>query len=70
MAPHHFILDDEPKIDNVGVKEILERVFDSDFCECNYLQVNSILGNMEDISREDKVFGYFEYRHKKGWGTL
>ena len=24
MAPHHFVLEDVPKIDNVGIKEMLE----------------------------------------------
>ena len=24
MAPHHFVLDDEPKIEDVGIKEMLE----------------------------------------------
>ena len=42
MAPHHFVLDEEPKIEN--------------FCECNHLKVNGILGNIEDISREDRKF--------------
>ena len=56
MAPHHFVLDDEPKIEDVGIKEMLERMYYSDFCECNHLQVNSILDNIEDISREDRNF--------------
>ena len=57
MAPHYFVLDDEPKIE--------------DFCECNHLQVNSILGNIEDISREDwKFLDILDASKKKGWGTL
>ena len=28
----------------------------SDFCECKHLQVNSISGNIEDISKEDRSF--------------
>ena len=70
IAPHHFALDDEPKIEDVGIKEMLERMHYSDFCECNHLKVKIILGNIEDISREDKVFGYFGNRYKEGWGTL
>ena len=27
-----------------------------DFCKCNHLQVNSILGNIKDISRENRKF--------------
>ena len=56
IAPHHFVLDDEPKIEDVGIKEMLERMCYSDFCECNHLQMISILGNIEDISREDREF--------------
>ena len=35
---------------------MLERMYYSDFCECNHLQMKSILGNTEDISREDRKF--------------
>ena len=28
----------------------------SDFCECKHLQVNSISGNIEVISKEDRSF--------------
>ena len=35
---------------------MLERMYYSDFCECNHLQMISILGNIEDISREDREF--------------
>ena len=51
MAPHHFVLDDEPNIKDVGIKEMLEQMYYSDFCECSCLQVNSIVGNLEHISR-------------------
>ena len=38
----------------------------SDFCECYHLQVNSILGNIEDIYREDRKFwGILETGTKK-----
>ena len=50
--------------------EMLERMYYSDFCECNHLQMKSILGNIEDISREDRVFGHFGNRYKEGWGTF
>ena len=56
IAPHHFVLDDEPKIEDVGIKEMLERMYYSDFCECNHLKVKTILGNIEDITREDRKF--------------
>ena len=35
---------------------MLERMYYSDFCECNHLQMKSIFGNIEDISREDRKF--------------
>ena len=53
MAPHHFVVDDEPKIEDVGIEKLLEQMFYSDFCECNKLQVNS---NVEDISIKDRKF--------------
>ena len=56
MAPHHFLLHDELKIEDVGIKEMLKEMYYSDFCEWNHLQVDSILGNIEDISREDRTF--------------
>ena len=45
MAPHYFVLDDESKIEGVDIKDILEWIQYSDFCECNHLQVSSILDN-------------------------
>ena len=56
IAPYHFLHDDEPKIEDAGIKEMLERMYYSDFCECNHFQMISILGNIEDISREDRQF--------------
>lgn len=56
MAPHHFALDDKPKAEDVGIKKMLEQMHYSDFCEGNYLRVNSILGDIEDISRQDRKF--------------
>ena len=35
---------------------MLEQMYYSDFCGCNHSQVNSILGNVEYISREDRKF--------------
>ena len=53
MAPNHFVVDDEPKIEDVGIEKLLEQMYYSDFCECNNLQVNS---NIEDISIKDRKF--------------
>ena len=57
MAPHHFLIDDKSKIEDVGIKEM--RMYFSDFCEVNHLPVNIILDNTEDISREDNFFWIF-----------
>ena len=66
IAPHHFVLDDELKIKDVGIEEMLERKYYSDVCECNHLLAKSILGNIEDISREDRKFlNIFEIGIKK-----
>ena len=56
IAPHHFVLDDKPKIEDVGIKDMLEQMYCSEFCDGNHLQVNSIIGNIEDISIEDRKF--------------
>ena len=60
IGSHHFVLDDDPKIEDAGIKEMLERMYYSDFCDCNHLQMKRILGNIEDISREERKF----------WGVL
>ena len=44
----------EPKIEDVDIKEMW--LYYSDFSEVNHLQVNIILGNAGDISREDRNF--------------
>ena len=56
IVPHHFVLDDGPKIKDGGLKEMLDRMYYSDFCECNHLQMKSLLGNIEDIFRDDRKF--------------
>ena len=56
IVPHHFVLDDGPKIKDGGIKEMLDRMYYSDFCECNHLQMKSLLGNIEDIFRDDRKF--------------
>ena len=65
MAPHHFVLDEEPKIEDVGIKEMLEQMYYSDFCECNHLQVNSILGNMKIYPEKTKFLDILETDTKK-----
>ena len=56
MVPHHSVLDDKPKIEDVGIKEMLERMYYNDLCKGNHLQMIGILGNIEDRFRKDRKF--------------
>ena len=56
MVPHNIVLDDKPKIEDVGIEEMLERMYYNDFCEDNRLQMIGILGNIEDKSKKDRKF--------------
>ena len=55
VAFHHFKIDNRLKRSEIGVKEMFERIFHNDFSEIKQLQLN-IIGNIEEISREDKKF--------------
>ena len=55
VASHHFKIGKRLKISEVGVKEMFERMFHNDFSEVKQQQLN-IIGNIEEISREDKKF--------------
>ena len=55
VVSHHFKIDNRLKRPAIGVKEMFKRMFDNDFSELRQLQLN-IIGNIEDISREDKKF--------------
>ena len=55
VASHHFKIDNGLKRSETGVKEMFERMFHNDFSEVKHLQLN-IIGNIEEISREDKKF--------------
>ena len=51
----------------LAYKALLERIYYSNFCECNHLQVKSILGILEDISR--KISAIILYTDTKKNGT-
>ena len=51
VVSYHFKIDNRLKRSAIGVKEM----FNNDFSELRQLQLN-IIGNIEDISREDKKF--------------
>ena len=55
VASHHFKIDSRLKRSETGVKEMFERMFHNDFSEMKQLQLK-IIGNIGEISREDKKF--------------
>ena len=55
VASHHFKIDNRLKRLKIGVKDMFERMFHNNFSEVKQLQLDSI-GNIEEISREDKKF--------------
>ena len=55
FVSHHFKIDNRLKRSVIGVKEMFKRMFDNDFSELKQLQRN-IIGNIEEIFREDKKF--------------
>ena len=55
VVSHHFKIDNRLKRSVIGVKEMFKRMFDNDFSELKQLQLN-IIGNIEEIFREDKKF--------------
>ena len=55
VASHHFKIDSRLKRSETGVKEMSERMFHNDFSEMKQLQLK-IIGNIGEISREDKKF--------------
>ena len=67
ITPHCLVLDDKIKIEDADIREMLKQMYYfSNFCEGNHLQVNSILGKIENISRENrKVLDILETGTKK-----
>ena len=55
VASYHFKIDSRLKRSETGVKEMFERMFHNDFSEMKQLQLK-IIGNIGEISREDKKF--------------
>ena len=41
---------------NIVVEEIFKKIYQNDFCEEVHLSTRDILGDMEEISRYDKMF--------------
>ena len=55
VASHHFKTDDRLKRSEIGVKKMFERMLHNVFSGVKQSQLN-IIGNIEEISREDKKF--------------
>ena len=56
LSSHHFAIKDNRMVADVGVKEMFARLYHNEFSEEGHIPINSILGNIEEISKEDKRF--------------
>ena len=54
FAKHHFETQNE--VNDVGIKEMWQRMYQLDFAESNVLSNNVMTGKLEEISYEDKKF--------------
>ena len=56
LLSHHFAKDPGYKMRDVGAKEMFRKIYYNDFCEKVHLSSTGICGDMEEISKDDKVF--------------
>ena len=56
LSSHHFAIKDDRMVADVGVKEMFARLYHNKFSEERHIPINSILGNIDEISKEDKRF--------------
>ena len=54
IAKHHFEIQNE--VDDVGIKEMWQRMYELDFVEPKMLSNNVMTGKLEEIYYEDKRF--------------
>ena len=54
IAKHHFEIQNE--VDDVGIKEMWQRMYELDFVEPKMLSNNVMTDRLEEISYEDKRF--------------
>ena len=56
LLPHHFVKDSGYKMRGVGVEEMFRKIYQNDFCEEVHLSTRGILEDIEEISKDDKMF--------------
>ena len=56
LLSQYFVKDRGYKMRNIVVEEIFKKIYQNDFCEEVHLSTRGILGDMEEISRYDKMF--------------
>ena len=56
LLPHHFVKDLGYKMRGVGVEEIFRKIYQNEFCEEVHLSTRGILEDIEEISKDDKMF--------------
>ena len=56
LLSHHFVKDTGYKMRDIGVEEMFRKINQNDFCEDVHLSTRGILGDMEEISKDDKMF--------------
>ena len=53
---HHFVQDPSYKMRDIDVEEILRKIYQNEFCEEVHLSTRCILGDMEELWKDDKMF--------------
>ena len=56
LLSHHFVKNPGYKMRDIGVEEMFRKIYHNDFCEEVHLSTRGILGDMEEISKDDKMF--------------
>ena len=56
LLSHYFVKDPGYKIRDIGVEEMFRNIYQNDFCEEVHLSTRGILGDIEEISKHDKMF--------------
>ena len=56
LLSHHFVKDPGYKMRDIGVEEMCRKIYENDFCEELRLSTRGILGDIEEISKQEKMF--------------
>ena len=56
LLSHHFVKDPGYNMKDIGVKEMFRKIYQNNFCEEVDLSTSGILGDMKEISKDDKMF--------------